>query len=207
MIDVSLALQHFGISNTSALRGVQEVHELIESAPNPCKKATELVEKILGVTVDFPQTDDRAYIPAYITVQAIVQNVIRAGCKFDDANLVVEEGRQHCAKFMSNPANAWMFAVEQSITAPTNDVAVAEGIDIKVAVKADGTIKKGGKQILAKALYEQYRASPEFDANNENQPFIAILVKQLGMSKAGATTYNYDLKKAFGGTIVAKSKK
>lgn len=207
MIDVSLALKHFDISTTSALRGVQEVHELITTATNPCKKATELVEKILGVTVDFPQTDDRAYIPAYITVQAVVANVIRAGCKFDDANLVVEESKQHCTKFMNNPANSWMFAVEKSVTASTNDVAVAEGIDIKVAVKADGSIKKGGKEILAKALYEQYRASATFDASNENQPFIAILMKQLGMSKAGATTYNYNLKKAFGGTITAKPKK
>lgn len=205
MIDVSLALKHFDISTTSALRGVQEARELIEMAPNRCGKATELVQKILGVTVDFPATDDRAYIPAYITVQAIVANVIGAGCKFDDANLVVEQSKQHCAEFMKNPVNAWMFAVEQSITAPTNDVAVAAGVDVKVAVKADGSIKKGGKEVLAIALYELHVTKAEKPATN--QEFIAVLMKELGMSKAGATTYNYNMKKKFGGTIVAKNKK
>jgi hypothetical protein len=34
-----------------------------------------------------------------------------------------------------------------------------------------------------------------------------VLVKELGMSKAGATTYNYNMKKKFGGTIVPKKAK
>ena len=74
-------------------------------------------------------------------------------------------------------------------------VSLSEGIDDKVEVKADGKIKKGGKQILAAELYKKHVVETENPV--DNQGFIKILMAELGMTKAGATTYAYNCKKQF----------
>ena len=197
MINANLALQHYGISTTSVLSAVQSVRDIILEQPEVlrCAYATEILEKVIGVSVDFPATHSRSYIPAYITVQAVVEHLIGAGGMIEDADKVIVAAKKRADMFMENPANAWMFAKERAFADTTTEQQIIVGIEVQVAIKEDGSIKKGGKEILATALYEKYRADPAFDPNNENQPFIAILMKELSMSKAGATTYSYNCKK------------
>ena len=86
------------------------------------------------------------------------------------------------------------------------DLAVTLGLELFTTADvelADGSIKKGGKELLAVELYKKYTSELN-GAPYQNQAFIAILVAQLGMSKAGATTYNYNMKKKFGGEIASK---
>lgn len=70
------------------------------------------------------------------------------------------------------------------------DVSVPEDIEVKRTVLNGKTVKpkKGLKQLAAKAI---------FDANvgKSNQEIIKLFMSQLDMSKAGATTYLYNMKK------------
>lgn len=202
MLNVNLSLAHYGISTTSPLSAVQTVRELIaaESDGNQCGAASKLIAKLIGANVEFTDTNE-----AYITTQAIVETAIKAGGTVDSADELLAAAQLRCKSFMANPSNSWMFAKPAQAADNSTQVAVAAGIDVTVAVKADGKIKKGGKEVLAMALYKLHVTDSATPV--DNQGFIAILMKELGMSKAGATTYNYNMKKKFGGVIVAKTKK
>lgn len=212
MIDYSLAFKHYEISTLGVGRALRDVAQRIELEENvasekltrlsesmQCLKASEIVKSLLGVDLSFPTAEH-----AVITTQAIVQSIVKNDFKVDSIEDVLANAKDYAEKFITNPKHQYFFAKE--VTAETaTEVAVVEGLDVKVAVKADGKIKKGGREILAVALYEKFVKNAEVPL--DNQGFIAVLMKELGMSKAGATTYNYNMKKKFGGTIVAKPKR
>lgn len=202
MLNVNPSLLHYGISTTSPLSAVQTVRELIasETDGNQCGAASKLIAKLIGANVEFTDTN-----AAYITAQAVVETAIKAGGTVDSAEELLAAAQARCSAFMGAPANSWMFAKPERTADNSTQVAVAAGIEVTVAVKADGKIKKGGKEVLAMALYKLHVTDSATPV--DNQGFIAILMKELGMSKAGATTYNYNMKKKFGGTIAAKPKK
>jgi hypothetical protein len=211
MLDTRPALDRLGISTTSAMHAVQQVRLWIEDGAEADRlnRTNDLLERILGVKLTMADVNDRPVatpITYAVTIaQAAVEATIQQSGMVDNVDLLMSNARARADKFITNPSHKWMFAVPETTETSTEQVAVADGIDVKVAVKADGKIKKGGKEILAIALYEKHVKNAATPV--DNQGFIAILMKELGMSKAGATTYNYNMKKKFGGTITAKAKK
>lgn len=175
----------------------------------------KLITKMLGLTLDYNAFIDEASTVKeqnlidyeLVVTQAVAETIVRnVGVPLDELDVLVK-AKERALKFVTNPSTQYYFAKADPTASgqPTTDVAFAASVDVKVAVKADGSIKKGGKEVLAIALYEKHVKNAETPLTN--QEFIAVLVKELGMSKAGATTYNYNMKKKFGGTIVAKGKK
>lgn len=211
MIDANIALNRLGISTTCAMHAVQQAREYVEGVgePQQIDRMNDLLEKVLGVKLTAPDimnrpvTDARTY--AMTIVQAVIDNVVKADGAVDDADEMFAAAKERAYAFITRPSNSWMFAVAAPTEVSTTAVAVATSVDVKVEVKSDGSIKKGGKEILAIALYEKHVKNAAAPATN--QEFIAILMSELGMTKAGATTYNYNMKKKFGGTIVAKGQK
>lgn len=208
-MDVSPALKHFGIDSQSTIHAVQQVRTFVEGGDRP-KQAAELIDKVVGVHVDPSKFFDRpigtADHWAIMVSQAVVEGCIKQNCIVEDAEVVVENAFTRAQNYIMNPLNKWMFVANETTAATTSGgevKSVSNMVDTKVEVRADGKIKKGGKEVMAVALYQKYVADLN-GAEYSNQAFIAILVKELGMTKAGATTYNYNMKKKFGGKIEAK---
>lgn len=208
-MDVSPALKHFGIDHQSTIHAVQQVRTFVEDGDRP-QQAVKLIDKLVGVHIDttkfFDQPVGTADHWAVMVSQAVVEGCIKRNCIVEDANEVIEAAFTRAQAYILNPLNKWQFVPNETTSAVTSGgevKAVTTMVDTKVEVKADGKIKKGGKEVLANALYTKYVADLN-GAEYSNQAFIAILVKELGMTKAGATTYNYNMKKKHGGAITKK---
>lgn len=206
------AIHAIGFTTPSAIAAVQTARELMSDGDvvNPAKGAV-LINKLLGLNLtakdlltDMP---DEKYAGHWelMVAQGVAETVVKnVGVPLDEAE-VLSNARARAKRLCLNPMNQCWFAKPEATEMSTEQVIVASGIETKVAVKADGSIKKGGKEVLAIELYKKYVAELN-GAPYSNQAFIAILVAQLGMTKAGATTYNYNMKKKHGGVIEAKGK-
>ena len=211
MIDVRIALNHLGIDSTCLTHAVQQVREHIEQVAENKRfeQTNHLLEKVLGVQLHVPDINNRPVGDDYdymLTIaQAVVEALIKNECVIDDVDQILAAAKLRADKFITNPRHHWMFAKTSAVVSVGQQAQVSADVEVKVAVKADGSIKKGGKEILASALYEKFVMKAEVPV--DNQGFIAILMKELGMSKAGATTYAYNMKKKFGAPVAPKGAK
>lgn len=199
----------------SAIQAVCTAREQMSDGTNLIAGAgVKLISKLLGLQIDpkafldeATQVKEANLIDYELVVtQAVVESLVKnVGTPVDEVD-VLRAAKERAIKFVTNPNTQYYFAKPEAVVGvSTEQIAVSTDVDVKVAVKADGSIKKGGKEVLAIALYEKHVKKAEKPMTN--QEFIAVLMKELGMSKAGATTYNYNMKKKFGGTIVAKGTK
>jgi hypothetical protein len=210
------ALQHMNFNPQSPLGAVQAVREMMTDGTSLTGgKGVGVINKLLGLNLSYASfIEDASTVKEdlltdyeLMVTQAVAEQMVKnVGVSVDEVE-VLTKAKARAMRLLTSPQHAWMFAKPEATASgqPTTDVAVAAGIELKVAVKADGSIKKGGKELLAIALYEKHVKNAATPLTN--QEFIAVLVKELGMSKAGATTYNYNMKKKFGGTITPKGKK
>lgn len=195
MLDTTPAFQHMGLSVDCRLRAIQEVSVLVDESSNPTKAATKAIHDMLGVDVTF--TEPRH---ARLTAMKVAELIVVAKHHIEDPNDIVAQAQEYTKNFLVNPRYKWMFAESDVVTSSSGIAAekkaIVEGIETKVAVKADGSIKKGGKQILVAEMYKKNVL--EATTPMTNQQFIALIMKDLGMTKAGATTYAYNAKKELG---------
>lgn len=204
MLNVKHTLDRMGFNSTCYTQAVQQVRERLET--DGIHLAGTLVFEILGIHATFESEDQ-----ALLVVQAVVEDAIKHdGVAGNDPEEALAIAKKRVHEFMTKPANKWMFAKPEGYSA-THIVETKQigGVDTEVAVTAEGKFKKGEKEKHAITLYKTFTESNPLaaDPQKANQAFIAILQKELGMSKAGATTYNYNMKKKLGGTIVAKPKR
>lgn len=177
MISVEHVLDRLHIDSTSRCGAVQDVRTLIESAPDPIAAAKSIIMNLSDVDFD---TNDA--IVARMTAQRLVDEAIVLGEKYDCEAALKKAAEKIAEARIKTP---WVFATSTgSSVASTTET--REGVNVEV--KADGKMKKGGKQILAKALYEKHKAL-------SNKEILAIFMKELDMSEAGARTYFYNAKK------------
>ena len=196
MISARATLTHYGFTITSPLRAIQEVRSKIEAAKNPLDEATGLIHNIIGLEQKF---DDIK------TAINVTQEIVLTYIENDsyDEDLALSQAIKKAAAMRVSPNTSWCFAKSDTSTKRGETVsAVLDGIDTQVAVKADGTRKKGSGQILAVELYKKYVINVEVPASNKE--FVQILINQLGMSKAGANTYAGNMKKQFAVELAAK---
>ena len=193
MLDTTPAFQHLGFDSTCRIRAVQEVSTLVLDSNNQLTAAKKVIHDMLGVDIEFKEARR-----ARLTAMKVAELIVIAKHHIEDTQAVVDSADAYVTKFMADPDRQWMFAEAESTASgkPTTSQAVVEGIETKVEVKADGSIKKGGKQVLVAEMYKKNVL--EATTPMTNQQFIALIVKDLGMSKAGATTYAYNAKKELG---------
>ena len=190
------ALEAMGIRSESILGAIQDVrNKVLENGPGTVsKRSVDLVNELLGTTVDTTDiiigvqnhvADDFSMMVA----QAVAEEVVRHVNQPIDEITTLVNAKVRISKLMALPDNSWMFVkpTPTSTGGPTTDVALIAGLDIKVAIKEDGSIKKGGKQTIAMEMYKQRVI--ESGKPVTNQEFIAMLVAELGMTSAGAITY------------------
>lgn len=187
---------------TSPMTAVAAIRDRIDNATIKSTEAEKVIFEILGVKVHY-ENEDKARLVA----KAVGEEAWKANHEIDDVAVFISACEARIDKFMTNPHNAFHFVKPEYTTVQGEMKQVVEGVDLKVEVKQDGSIKKGGRQVLAAELYKKHVLETKEPVTN--QGFIAILIKELGMSKAGATTYAYNMKKELGepeGGLV-KSKK
>ncbi len=178
MLNVEHVLTRLHIDPTSRLGAIQDVRVLIENSENPINVAKTIITNLSNV--DF-QTNDP--IEARMTAQRLVADAILLGDRYDPESALERAAKKIAEQRVSDP---WFFFKNQGTTVVTT-TETREGVNVEI--KTDGKIKKGGKQVMAAALYEKHKAL-------SNKEIIEIFMKELDMSKPGATTYLYNCKKA-----------
>ena len=188
MINVSKTLEHMNIPTHSVSRAITSVRGRLDRAGEVIG-AQKFIKELLDVDVKFTSTDQ-----ARIAAFNVVQDAIRNEGVITDAEDFVSTAISKANKFVNNPDHAWLFvkpgAYESSAVVTE---AVVDGISTQVEVRADGKIKKGGKKILAVELYNREASKGEVHAPD----FVKILMKELGMSIAGARTYAHFCKTSY----------
>lgn len=194
MSNAKHVLERMDIRTSSRTGAVQDVRVLIAAQDDQITAAVKFINSVITVpNVTFEDTHI-----ARLTAMAIAEAAVKAD-EIDDV-LVYAEALHRATTLRNDPNYAFMFV--NAAADDVDGVSVRRGETLKnvaginVIVKYNGKIKKGGKQVLAAELYKKHilEAKPAMT----NQEFIAILVKELGMSKSGATTYAYNCKKQFG---------
>lgn len=188
MLNISTALTHVGIRNDTYLGAVQDVNAKFKEAGEngQVKLGVALVNDLLGIKAEFADG-----IEALLTTQYIVDVAVRNAGEVEDADIALAAALRKAEAFRNKESNKWIFAQKAETVDSSTQETVTEMTDVKVAIKADGSIKKGGRQVLAAALYEKYVVLPEVKPTNAW--FKELLVKELGMTSAGASTYAYNM--------------
>ena len=186
MQGVQKILDNMGFDTECVSKMVQQIRTHITVSSSPIEKAKQMIKTIADVDVTIPDIETAVPLAQFVAKASLEEEV----CDFPD---IIERAFSYVSElFKKHPWSA------PKVASQTNGpvVAVVEGIDVKVEVKSDGKIKKGGKQILAAELYKKHVTDAETPV--DNQGFIKILMSELSMTKAGATTYAYNCKKAAG---------
>jgi flavin-binding protein dodecin len=187
---------------TSRVTAVQAIREAIEDAADPKAKAEEIIFQVLGVKATYDDAQKARYV-----AMAVGEDAWKANHAIDDENTFLHACEARIDAFMANPRNTFIF-VKPAYQAVQGEMKqVAKTVDIQVEVKKDGSIKKGGREAIAQALWKKHVL--EATTPLSNQEFIALLMKESGMGKPGATTYAYNCRKELGEPAggLTKSKK
>lgn len=189
MLNVARTLERMEISLTSPLRAVQQVREILGDTDR-CREAAKLIKSILSMDVEFD--DDKI---ALSTAQAVVEAIVKAeGVVGDEAELFARS-LDRAEAIIHKPANSWMYFYDKEppMATATTSKSIA---DVNVEIKSDGKIKRGGKQLIADALFKKHVLESETPC--DNACFVKILMKEAGMSLPGARTYAHNCRKAAG---------
>ncbi len=183
MINARPTLVHLGISTSSPVAAVVDVHNIVEEASQPLDAAIKVIEQMTGLRSNITNAMMALSVAQYVAKTAVLHEM------FDPQETIDAGIAHHNAILDRHP----YLRVTAELTNATETLANIEGADAKVVIKSDGKIKKGGKQIIAAELYQTYVT----DATEplDNKQFVQLLVDRLGMSKSGATTYAWNCRK------------
>lgn len=191
MLDTTHVFERLRIDDRSAVIACQEAANYIREASSPLLAASKMVKDFLSLDVRF---DDEVY--ARVACKAMIQQIVERKNIVDDSEAILTYAHTYAKSFCDDPKWSFLWSKPETTTTGSGDVQVqvVKELDTKVAVKADGSIKKGGKQILAQELYAKHVVDATTPLTNVE--FIALIMKELDMSLAGARTYAYNCKKA-----------
>lgn len=178
-MNVNSVLTQLKINATSHLYAVQDVREIVEASADPIGAARTIINS-LTLVGDHTISDA---VAARMTAQYLVQDAIVLGSKYDPQESLAKAAAKIAGFRISDP-----YFFSRGVVVSEAPVVKTEG-SVQVAVKADGKIKKGGKKVLAQELYAKHKSL-------DNKSIVEIFMKALDMSKAGATTYLNNCKKA-----------
>lgn len=201
MIDARPALNRLGISETSVVHAVQQVRLYVEEGHevDQIARVNNLLDKVVGVQLTNEEINiDIKSTPveyAVTVAQSVIEHVIKSGGVVEDVADVIEKAKTRAQEFINKPTHNWMFVHAEPEDMSANNTTVTSSVDVKVAVNSSGKIKKGGKEIIAVALYEKFVKNAEKPLDNKG--FVGLLMSELGMSKNGANTYSYNMRKKF----------
>lgn len=196
MLNLNHTLQHLDISTTSVCRAIQTVRAMVGEGEQALRNASKLILDLINVTVSFKDENE-----ARVTAQAVVEAVIKAkGIVPDEQALfdaAVKRADAHLKEF------DWAYrAYESTDPLAVPETIQIEGTELHVEVKSDGKVKRGGKQLICAELFRKYVIESQTPC--DNACFVQILIKEAGMSLAGARTYATNLRREHGMLIQKK---
>jgi hypothetical protein len=191
MINAKALLRALRINEDSPTRAIQEVRAKVEGSATPLNEANGIIFDITGVQKNYKDVRYAMHIAQAVVIAAITHESFDP----DETIYAAEDAEDKLRK-----DHDWMFVesghYDVSTAGKSEQVAFIEGLDVKVAVNADGKLKKGSKGVLAVELYKKHMLEAETPLTNKE--FVAILVAQADFTKSGASTYAYNLKTKFG---------
>lgn len=155
-----------------------------------CKNASKFIRSLLSLEVEFNDAS-----VARVTAMAVAEAIAKVEGVIADEAVLFAQAVERAEKHMNAPANRWMYVKPEAEAGPVETKAI-EGTELNVVIKADGRIKRGGKQLVAEALFKVHVLDSETPC--DNACFVKILMKEAGMSLAGARTYAHNCRKANG---------
>lgn len=185
MLNIAHTLERMEISTSSVSRAIQETREILGTS-DLCKAAAKFIKSLISLDVKFTDPDI-----AQITAFAVVEAAVRNKGEIGDEEALLKAALMRAEAFVNKTENRWMFAKPET-TETVLETKAVEGTDVKVVVKSDGKIKRGGKQQIAEALFKKYVTESETPC--DNACFVRILQKEAGMTLAGARTYAHSLR-------------
>jgi hypothetical protein len=203
VLNVNVALRHLDINPNSVMRAVQEVRLHIEERGTEPSEAISFMQRVFGTAPSYAEVHEQKMCSPFVYAVTVAQAMTEAAIKQhgqidnDTLPLLLANAKKRAEGVIMKPENRCMYAEAESVTGGnTTSAAVAKSVDTVVEVKASGEIKKGGKQILAEALYRKHVLDTPSPLTN--QEFIKVLIAEAQMTKGGATTYAFNLKKKLG---------
>jgi hypothetical protein len=202
MIDIKPALIHLDFNTSSTIHAVQQVREYAESGTESERSSRlyELLDKVFGVklvssdTKNMPIGDEYSY--ALTISQSMMEQALKVNCVIDNLDRMLENAKARASRLITDDKHIWMFAQVVNEKSENTQVSVVAGIETTVALKADGSVKKGGKEILTTELYKKHVLNASVPMSNKE--FVNLLIKDLKLTKSGATTYAYNQRKKYG---------
>jgi len=165
-------LNKMNIPTNSVIGAVQAFNDRYREGYNSDTYA-KIVQNVLGRKFDLLPKADYARIQVAYVIQEAVQRHVDG---FDvDADNVFNAATVKAEKFVAE--NGWVFAKPD--------------VEIKLDAAGKPKRKKGAKQEAAADIYNEMKGGDKKD-------IIARFMDELDMSKAGATTYFYNMRKKFG---------
>jgi hypothetical protein len=190
MLDTSAAFVPFMDNGNTIAQIVQSIREKIEGSAQPVVTANAIIEDIIGTSQAI--TDVRV---ARVVAQRLAVKCHEAGYHIVHVHEMVEEAVEYANKYTNDPSKQWMWTSEDQ-AASSELKSEVKGVDVQVAVDSTGKIKKGGKQVLVLELYKKHVLEAETPMTNKE--FIEVVMSDLQMSKAGASTYAWNARKELG---------
>ena len=191
MLNVEHVLLRNNIRMTNIAFAVADASNLVRYSTDPLYTATKLFNDVLSVAVVFKEA-----VHARIACKHMIRDVLVYKCKIDNDDIpdIVEDAVDYAEKFCAKPNNQYLLATPEVKISVVETAQVVDGIERKVAVNTNGSIKRGGKQILAADLYDKFIKNSTTPMSNKE--FIQKLMDELDTTKLGANTYAYKLRKA-----------
>lgn len=189
MINAKSAVLHLGFDGVSSVRAVQEVREKVMNSSTPLKEAIHIIHSITAINKEYTDIALALHVAQVLVMTAVREDMF-------DPEVTIAEGEAKDAHLRKH--YSWIFETASEFSrASSTDVQVSyvEGLDVKVSVKADGSLKKGSKGVLAEELWKKFML---VSAPLSNGEFVVLLQKQAQFTKSGASTYAYNMKKKFG---------
>ena len=185
---------------------ISDVREIITKSDNEAQRietAKNIIKQAIGVDSMF----DNAYIAIH-TAQGVVDTVIKnkGGTGGETPDQLLVRSLFNATKMVNDPKKAWMYLSDEKLRPNVEVKTVVKDLDVQVAVRADGKIKKGGNAIVVEALYRKYVLDAVVPMDNGQ--FKKLLMKELSFSEAGSSTFSYNVRKKLGVPAgMVKSKK
>lgn len=166
-------LNELNIPTNSVIRAVQDFNERYNEGFST-EQFEQIVQNILGRKYNLMPKSEYARIQAgYVVQEAVTRHVGGFGVDADD---VFDVATQKAEKLIAEMP--WVFAKPEE--------------EVKLDAAGKPKRKKGAKQEAAAEIYKEMKGGDKKD-------IIERFMKDLDMSKAGATTYFYNMRKKFGG--------
>ena len=184
MIDPVNVLQRMGVDVSNRALAIRSYRDRFEEALTT-DVARQHVEQLTGVDYKFDDLPHAKYTVLYV-IEAIL-NTQEGERNF---NQLVLDSFARANTFLNRKDMAFLFATKDNAPVEAAQVQVGEET-VTVAKKSDGSIKKGGKKVIAINLYKEHVVKNGMDSKD----FIKLLMKEADMNEGGARTYYHICKK------------